>query len=127
MGGLPNPLLDADPYPPGCRPALGADPPPPMMQTPLDAAQLSLDADPSPPLEADAPWMQTPFGCRPTGCRSPPPWMRSSLDADPPDSDPWMQTPPVNRMAHRCKNITVPQTSFAGCKNGLQSCCTGST
>ena len=48
-----------------------------------------------PPLEADPLWMQTP------------------LDADPP----WMQTPPVNRMTHRCKNITLPQTSFAGDKN----------
>ena len=26
----------------------------------------------------------------------------------------WMQTPPVNRMTDRCKNITLPQTSFAG-------------
>ena len=25
--------------------------------------------------------------------------------------------PPVNRMTDRCKNITLPQTSFAGCKN----------
>ena len=25
--------------------------------------------------------------------------------------------PPVNRMTHRCKNITLPQTSFAGGKN----------
>ena len=24
------------------------------------------------------------------------------------------QTPPVNRMTNRCKNITLPQTSFAG-------------
>ena len=24
--------------------------------------------------------------------------------------------PPVNRMTNRCKNITLPQTSFAGCK-----------
>ena len=26
-------------------------------------------------------------------------------------------TPPVNRMTNRCKNITLPQTSFAGGKN----------
>ena len=25
--------------------------------------------------------------------------------------------PPVNRMTHRCKNITWPQTSFAGGNN----------
>ena len=26
--------------------------------------------------------------------------------------------PPVNRMTNRCKNITLPQTSFVGDKNG---------
>ena len=26
----------------------------------------------------------------------------------------WGRTPPVNRMTDRCKNITLPQTSFAG-------------
>ena len=26
--------------------------------------------------------------------------------------------PPVNRMTDRCKNITLPQTSFAGSNNG---------
>ena len=47
------------------------------------------------------------------------------LDADPPgdrpllDTDPldacWEATPlPVNRMTHRCKNITLSQTSFVG-------------
>ena len=30
----------------------------------------------------------------------------------------WSGTPPpVNRMTNRCKNITLPQTSFAGGKN----------
>ena len=29
-------------------------------------------------------------------------------------------TPPVNRMTNRCKNITLPQTSFAGGKYSLQ-------
>ena len=29
------------------------------------------------------------------------------------------QTPPVNRMTNRCKNITLPQTSFAGGKNAI--------
>ena len=28
-----------------------------------------------------------------------------------------MNTPPVNRMTNRCKNITLPQTSFAGGNN----------
>ena len=30
---------------------------------------------------------------------------------------PGTRHPPVNRMTNRCKNITLPQTSFAGCKN----------
>ena len=30
-------------------------------------------------------------------------------------------TPPVNRMTNRCKNITLPQTSFAGGKNRCQT------
>ena len=51
------------------------------------------------------------------------------LDADHPlDADPLVMWPvlhagkptppptPVNRMTHRCKNITLPQTSFAGSK-----------
>ena len=40
-----------------------------------------------------------------------------------PRSEYWAvgQTPlrPVNRMAHRCKNITLPQTSFVGGKYAL--------
>ena len=63
------------------------------------------------------------------GSAQPPYWMQTS---PPPDADhPLMQTPghvtcfacweatppaPVNRMTHRCKNITLPQTSFAGSK-----------
>ena len=73
-----------------------------------------------------------------------PPWMqilpecRPPLDAGPP----WMQTPPcrlllviwpvmhageptpppLNRMTHRCKNITLPQTSFAGGKYYFGTC-----
>ena len=31
-------------------------------------------------------------------------------------------TPPVNRMTNRCKNITLPQTSFAGGKNIFTQC-----
>ena len=37
------------------------------------------------------------------------PQCRPPMDADPPEAD-----PPVNRMTHRCKNITLLQTSFAG-------------
>ena len=29
--------------------------------------------------------------------------------------------PPVNRMTDRCKNITLPQTAFAGSKNESES------
>ena len=38
-------------------------------------------------------------------CR-PPPWMQTPLDAVP--------SPPVDRMTKACKNITLPQSSFAG-------------
>ena len=40
------------------------------------------------------------------------------LDADPP----WMQTPPMNRMTHRCENITLPQTSLSGRGKSQISC-----
>ena len=43
-----------------------------------------------------------------------------SNDACPPGAT--THDPPVNRMTNRCKNITLPQTSFAGGKN--QSCST---
>ena len=55
----------------------------------------------------------------------PPPRCRPSLETDPPRQTPggrhsWRQTPPsVNRMIGRCKNITLPQTSFVGGKNYL--------
>ena len=32
------------------------------------------------------------------------------------------QTPHVNRMTDRCKNITLPQTSFAGGNNNEYNC-----
>ena len=49
---------------------------------------------------------------QPPGCKPP-------SDADPPrNAGPLgMQTPDVNRMIHRCKNITLPQTLFADGKN----------
>ena len=40
------------------------------------------------------------------------PRMQTLLDAEPRPLQ--MQTPLVNRMAHSCKNITLPQTLFAG-------------
>ena len=36
----------------------------------------------------------------------------------------WDTTPPVNKMRARCKNITLPQTSFAG---GSETISTGDT
>ena len=95
---------------PGADPLLDADTP--WMQTPW--MQTLLDAD--------TPWMQTPSmqilldadppgcrpaKCRPPGCRSPP--SHVTCDAC------WKANPaPLNRMTHRCKNIILPQTSFAG-------------
>ena len=35
----------------------------------------------------------------------------------PPMQTPWRPPAPVNRMTDRCKNIFLPQTSFAGGKN----------
>ena len=67
----------------------------------------------------------SPPGSRPPSRCRPPEWRpsryRPSLDVDPPchvtcDAC-WEANPPVNRMTHRCKNITFPQTSFAGGKN----------
>ena len=77
------------------------------------------------------PWRQTldadypspgcrPPRCRPPGCRPQPPWMQTPnpLDADPHGcrSPSLYADPSVNRMTHRCKNITLSQTSFVGCK-----------
>ena len=58
----------------------------------------------------------------PVRCRPPPPRQIPKMQT-PPDGDPpgyvtcdacWEATLLVNRMTHRCKNITLPQTSFAG-------------
>ena len=59
-----------------------------------------------------------PVGCVPPACwcipGGAPPWQRPpchvTCDAS------WNRDPPVNRMTHRCKNITLPQTSFTGGK-----------
>ena len=59
------------------------------------------------PSWTETPWTETP-------------WTENPLDRDPPVMWPVMhagtETPPVNRMTHRCKNITLPQTSFPGGK-----------
>ena len=72
-------------------------------------------------------WMQTP----PTGDLPPPTRVRHPMDhgsrphwrqTPPPPDDGhvtcdacWEATPSVDRMTDRCKNFTLPQTSFAGC------------
>ena len=65
------------------------------------------------------PWMKNPPeayppGCRPPGCK--PPWRQTPLDAGHVTCDAWRETTPhpVNRMTHKCKNITLSQTSYAG-------------
>ena len=94
------------PTPPGCRfPGFR----PHWMQTPLNADPLNAD-----PLDADhhsgcrLPWMQTPLNANPTGRRSP---GHVTCNAY------WEANPPMNRITHRCKNITLPHTSFASGKN----------
>ena len=77
------------------------------------------------PLGADTPQNrhppeQTPPRSRPPHTRHLP-GSRSSPDQAPPGADTprTRHPPPVNRMTNRCKNITLPQTSFAGGKNLL--------
>ena len=55
-----------------------------------------------------------------------PPWEQapplSQEQAPPPKQSPHgTRHPPVNRMTNRSKNITLPQTSFAGGKNVIAS------
>ena len=67
--------------------------------------------------------------CIPVGCVPPARYRmaRVSLTETPPGQsrDPlWTEIPldrdpPVNRMTNRCKNITLPQTSFAGGSNSM--------
>ena len=68
------------------------------------------------------PQMQTPLGADPPGF-IPPPQMQTPSEADPPghvtcdacwEANP--SPPLVNRMTYSCKNITLPQISFAGGK-----------
>ena len=59
------------------------------------------------------PWMQTPHVGRPGGSAQPPPLMWSVMHAGNPTS------PTMNKMTHRCKNITLSQTVFVGGKNGI--------
>ena len=66
----------------------------------------------------------------------PPPQEQAPPRSSPPRISPWEQAPPsppkqvpprsrhplppVNRMTDRCKNITLPQTSFAGSKKHIK-------
>ena len=69
---------------------------------------------------ADKPWERTP----PPGADTPRPETPRSRHPPGPDT-PWEQnpsqeqSPPVNRITDACKNITLPQTSFAGGKKKL--------
>ena len=60
---------------------------------------------------------QTPPGADPPPPQSRPPTARHA--GIPPAMHAGMPPPPVNRMTDRCKNITLPQTSFAGGKNSI--------
>ena len=69
--------------------------------------------------------LPTPLDADPPGGRPPesdPPGGRPLQKADPLDADPLEAKlrSPVNRMTHASENITLPQTSFAGGKNGLK-------
>ena len=101
-GYLPNrdPLLDKDAprqRPPWTDIPLGQRPPgqsPPPRQTPL---------------YKDTPVQRHPWTKRPPWTKTS--WTETPLDRDPLDRD---NSLPVNRMTDRCKNITLPQTSFTG-------------
>ena len=111
----------ANSSPPSCRPpwrqtSLGCRPP--RCRPPLGCRPL-LEADPPP-------WRQTSLGCRPPPDAdlpwdAHPSWMQIPL---PWRQIPRMQTPlldadPLCEQTDRCKNITLPQTSFAGGKNSV--------
>ena len=59
---------------------------------------------------------QTPPWSRPPGAGTHPPEQAPPKDQTPQSSHPpgSRHPPPMNRMTDRCKNITLPQTSFAG-------------
>ena len=53
--------------------------------------------------------------------RTRPPGAGTPLGAGTPPTREQASIPPVNRMTNRCKNITLPQTSFAGGKNDCET------
>ena len=72
------------------------------------------------PLDADPPPMQNSSGCRPPWMQTTPwmqtipPWMKTTLVMWPVMHAGKPRPPWTEWMTHRCKNITLPQTSFPG-------------
>ena len=91
--------LEADTHPPGNRHPPGSRHTSLRADTPL-GADTPPRAD-NPPWSRHPPRIDTPQSRHPTQSRHPP----------------LSRHPLVNRMTGRCKNIILPQTSFAGSKN----------
>ena len=73
-----------------------------------DPLNFPLGCVPGDPPPSQIPLNPPPLGCGPGNLRGMTP---------PPDQAP-APHPPVNRITDTCKNITLPQTSYAGGKNG---------
>ena len=69
------------------------------------------------PPRPDPPRTRTPRSRQPPPQSRHPPGRRHTPPEQAPP--PGAGTPPVNKMTDRCKNITLPQTSFAGCKKRI--------
>ena len=82
--------------------------------SPLSQRPLPLSHRPPPPdRDPLGPWQRPPLLTEsPLPLTSPSPWQRPPSYREKPPFPP----PPVNRMTHACKNIALPQTSFAGGK-----------
>ena len=104
--------------------SLTATPPkdrdPPWTGTPKQRSPLDRDPPPDRALPTETPQTETNL---PPDRLPLSPWTETRLSRDPtPRADRQEVTSyrdppdplPVNRMTHRCKNITLPQTSFAG-------------
>ena len=95
------------------------------------------------PLNTYPPWTETPWTETPqteipfteTPLDGDPPGQKPSLDRDPPDRDPigqrppltetprlWTETPAVNRITDRCKNITFPQLRLHAVMSRFLTC-----
>ena len=80
----------------------------PRMQTPqMQPPWITPPGGRAPPPEVDLPWMQTTLEADP--------WRQIPLEAGHVTCDPCLEAnPPPCEQTDRCKNITLPQTSFAG-------------